>query len=59
MELVLGIRITELLTGNTPFDAKKLLAADLDAMRRAIRDQEPVRPSTRLSTMLAGTDFRS
>ena len=41
-------------TGQTPFDAKDLMAAGLDEMRRTIREQEPVRPSTRLSTLLAG-----
>ena len=29
----------------------ELLAAGLDEMRRTIREQEPARPSTRLSTM--------
>src|ERR1039457_6056904 len=48
----LGVLLYELLTGQTPFDAKKLLAAGLDEIRRTIREQEPPRPSTRLSTML-------
>jgi tetratricopeptide (TPR) repeat protein len=50
----LGVLLFELLTGRTPFDQKELLAAGLDEMRRTIREKEPPRPSTRLSTMLAG-----
>src|SRR5215467_11653247 len=48
----LGVLLYELLTGKTPFDSQQLLAAGLDAMRRTIREQEPERPSTKLSTML-------
>jgi eukaryotic-like serine/threonine-protein kinase len=44
----LGVLLYELLTRNTPFDTKELLAAGLDAMRRTIQEKEPPTPSTRL-----------
>lgn len=47
----LGVLLYELLTGKTPFDTAQLLAIGLDEMRRTIREQEPPRPSTRLSSL--------
>ena len=41
----------ELLTGRTPFDRERLHEAGLDEVRRAIREEEPPRPSHRLSTL--------
>src|SRR5207302_645002 len=52
----MGVLLYELLTGKTPFDPSELVAAGLDEMRRTIREKEPPRPSTRLSTM-AGEDL--
>jgi WD40 repeat protein len=47
----LGVLLYELLTGKTPFDTQQMLAGGLEEIRRTIREKEPTRPSTRLSTM--------
>ena len=46
----LGVLLYELLTDQTPFDAKELISRGLDAIRRTIVEVEPPRPSTRLNT---------
>jgi serine/threonine protein kinase/WD40 repeat protein len=48
----LGVLLYELLTGQTPFANDELARLGLDEIRRTIREKEPVRPSTRLSTMV-------
>jgi WD40 repeat protein/serine/threonine protein kinase len=47
----LGVLLYELLTGTTPFDLGRLRAAGYDEIRRIIREEEPARPSARLSTV--------
>jgi serine/threonine protein kinase len=47
----LGVLLYELLTGTTPFDSATLQRAGHDELRRIIREDEPARPSVRLSTL--------
>lgn len=46
----LGVLMYELLTGSTPFDKQRLRTAAWDEMLRIIREEEPQKPSTRLSS---------
>src|SRR5690606_19344494 len=46
----LGVLLYELLTGETPFDKKRLRSAAFDELLRIIREEEPPRMSTRLSS---------
>jgi WD40 repeat protein/serine/threonine protein kinase len=47
----LGMLLYELLTGTTPLDKERLKEASYDELRRIIREEEPAKPSTRISTL--------
>jgi len=53
----LGVMLYELITGTTPFDKTTLSKAGFDDMRRIIREQEPPRPSVRITTTIAHAHF--
>ena len=46
----LGVLLYELLTGTTPFDVREAFEAGLAELQRVIREEEPERPSVRIST---------
>src|SRR5262249_14749810 len=46
----LGVLLYELLTGTTPLERKRFQEAAWDEIRRMIREEEPPRPSLRLSS---------
>jgi serine/threonine protein kinase/tetratricopeptide (TPR) repeat protein len=47
----LGVVLYELLTGTLPFDAETLRSAAFAEVQRIIREEEPLSPSTHLSTL--------
>ena len=47
----LGVLLYELLTGATPFDKKRMRSVAIDELMRILREEDPPRPSTRLSTI--------
>ena len=52
----LGVLLYELLTGTTPFDRERMSSVSFDEFRRIVREEDPPRPSTRLSTLDAALD---
>ncbi|MGA2255923.1 MAG: serine/threonine-protein kinase, partial [Thermoguttaceae bacterium] len=55
----LGMMLYELLTGSTPFDQERVRAAGYDEIRRMIREDDPPRPSSRISTLGAAATTSS
>jgi serine/threonine protein kinase/tetratricopeptide (TPR) repeat protein len=47
----LAVLLYELLTGTTPFDGDTIKKAAFDEVRRIVREQDPPKPSTRISML--------
>ncbi len=47
----LGVILYELITGCPPFDSQTLMRAGYEEMRRIIREDDPPRPSARITTL--------
>ena len=54
----LGVLLYELLTGTTPLEHKRVKEAALLEVLRVIREEEPPKPSTRLSTSRGAAEHR-
>ena len=55
----LGVVLYELLTGCTPFEHERLREASYEEIRRLIREEEPPRPSARITTLSNTTAYPS
>ena len=47
----LGVLLYEVLVGVLPFDPEELREAGFDEIRRRIREEEPSKPDTKVSTL--------
>jgi serine/threonine protein kinase len=47
----LGVLLYEMMTGTTPFDKERFKDVGYDEMRRIIREEDPPKPSVRITTM--------